>query len=56
MMLLFQLSILLLGFLIGSWYFGLTEMFIEDYSTRRKFTINALIITSLFSLYFLLNL
>lgn len=55
MLYLFQLSVVILGFLIGSWYFGLAELFIEDYEVRRRVMINSILITFLFTLYFFLN-
>lgn len=55
MMYLFQLSVVMLGFLIGSWYFGLTELFIEDREIRKKVMINPILITFLLACYFFLN-
>lgn len=55
MMYLFQLSVVILGFLIGSWLFGLTELFIEDREVRKKVMINSILITFIFALYFFLN-
>lgn len=56
MMYLFQLSIALLGFFIGCWLFGVTKLFIEDAELRKKITVNTIIITFLFSVFFFLNL
>ena len=55
-MYLFQLSVVILGFLVGSWYFGLTEIFIEDPEVRKKVMINSILITFLLAIYSFLNL
>jgi len=56
MMLLFQFSVIVLGFVLGSWLFGLTELFIEDSAVRRKVQINAILITFIIAVFSFLNL
>ena len=56
MMYLFQFAMIVLGFLIGSWVFGLTSIFIQDKKVRTKVMTHSILITLLLAILFLLNI
>jgi hypothetical protein len=56
MMYLFQFAIVVLGFLIGSWVFGLTSIFVQDKKVGTRLTAHSILVTVLLAILFLLNI
>jgi hypothetical protein len=55
-MYLFQFAIVVLGFLVGCWIFGLTSIFIQDKKVRTRLAAHSILVTVLLAILFLLNI